>query len=149
MLKRYLIVLLTFVVTSGAAYWYYTYNHEHSSLSDTAQVRMQVTGLGDNLREVPLLASNDLVGKAMDLHYAQYVRPDLLEKWKADPKNAPGRLTSSPWPDRIDVTGVTKNADGTYTVLGSIIEMAHGAGTTTAVSSSIPAKFTLSLGPDG
>jgi hypothetical protein len=77
------------------------------------------------------------------------VQPDLLEKWKADPKNAPGRLTSSPSPDRITITGTQRNKDGTYTVLGNIIETASSNGTTTQVTDSIPVKFTLSLGPDG
>lgn len=147
--QRYLIVLITLIVASGAAYAYYQYDKAHSSGSDIAQVRMTVYGLGDNLVEVPLLAPADVVGFAMDKYYALYVRPDLLAKWKADPKNAPGRLTSSPWPDRIDIDSATKNADGTYTVDAEIIDVAHGVATSTDITSKTPVRFTVSLGPDG
>lgn len=147
---RYLIVLLTAVVAAGAAYGYYQYQKEHSSNSDVAQVRITVSGFGDQLQQVPLIAPKDVLAFAMDKYYALYVHPDLLAKWKADPMSAPGRLTSSPWPDRIEVTDVHKNNDGTYTVDGNIVDIAHGAGTTTpTVVDKVPVRFTLSLGPDG
>ncbi|MDB5195263.1 MAG: hypothetical protein JWO84_447 [Parcubacteria group bacterium] len=148
MWKRYLIVLLAFVIASGAAYEYYWYQREHSSLSDHAQVRMTVSNLGDVLQQVPLIAPPDIVAFAMNKYYALYVRPDLLAQWEADPLHAPGRLTSSPWPDRIDTTSATKNKDGTYTVDATIVELANGAqGPQTA--DTIHARFTLSKGPDG
>jgi hypothetical protein len=148
MWKRYLIVLLTLIVASAAAYWYYGYHKAHSSFADPAQVRMTVTAFGDQLQKMPLTAPPDLITKGMDLYYGMYVHPDLLAQWKADPLNAPGRLTSSPWPDRIDITSMTKNKDGTYTVDGDIVEVAHGA-TTTETVRSIPVRFTLAMGPDG
>jgi hypothetical protein len=148
MWKRYVVVLLTFIVASTGAYAYYTYTRAHSSTSDSAQVRITVTGLGDNLRQVPLIAPPDIVAFAMDRYYALYVNPDLLAKWKADPLNAPGRLTSSPAPDRIDITGVTKNGDGTYTVEAGIVETASGANGP-EVTDTIPVEFMLTKGPDG
>jgi hypothetical protein len=149
MWKRYVIVLITLVVASGAAYWYYGYHKSHTSFADPAQVRIVVAGLGDQLQKMPLIAPADLISQGMDLYYGMYVHPDLLAKWKADPLNAPGRLTSSPWPDRIDVTTVTKNKDGTYTVDANIIEIARNTGGTTTVAATIPVRFTLTLGPDG
>lgn len=146
--QRYLIVLVTLIVASGAAYGYYQYDKAHSSSSDIAQVRMTVYGLGDSLVQVPLSAPADVVAFAMDKYYALYVHPDLLAAWKVDPKNAPGRLTSSPSPDRIDITSAVKNEDGSYTVDAAIVEKARAAATTTAAST-IPVRFTLALGPDG
>jgi hypothetical protein len=148
MWKRYMIVLLTFIVASAGAYAYYVYHQQHASFSDEARVRMVVDNLGDNLRQVPLLAPADLLGKGMDLYYGEFVHPDLLAKWKADPLNAPGRLTSSPVPDRIDITGIAKNADGTYTVNAGIVEVANGASGPETVDT-IPVRFTLTKGPDG
>ena len=148
--QRYLVIILVAVVAGGAAYGYYQYQKAHSSSSDTAQVRIIVAGLGDNLVKVPLIAPSNVVDFAMDQYYAQYVRPDLLSAWKNDPMSAPGRLTSSPWPDSIEVTGITKRDTDTYVVNASIIEVAHGAsGTTTETVSKDPVSFTLSRGPDG
>lgn len=146
--NRYLIVFLAFIITAGGAYAYYSYTRAHSSLSDDAQVRMTVSSFGDELKMVPLLAPGDLVGKAMDMYYSMYVHPDLLAKWKADPLNAPGRLTSSPAPDRIDVTKTTKNEDGTYTIEANVVETSSGPDNALR-ENPIPVVFTLTLGPDG
>lgn len=144
--QRYLIVLVTLIAASGLSYWYYQYNHAHSSLSDISQVRMTVEGFGDELRQVSLLAPADAVAKAMNEHYSYYVHPDLLAKWEADPMHAPGRLTSSPWPDAIKVGTSTANADGTYTMDASIIERTSAS---TTPAATIPVRFTLTKGPDG
>ncbi len=63
----------------------------------------------------------------MDSAYAPYVAPELLDAWKSDPQHAPGRLTSSPSPDRIGIRAVQMNADGSYVVTGTVIETASGA----------------------
>jgi hypothetical protein len=145
---RYLIVLVTFLIASGAAYWYYGYIRDHSSFSDVSQVRMTVSSFGDQLQKMPLIADQDLIDKGMDIYYGVYIHQDLLAKWKADPLHAPGRLTSSPWPDRIEVTNTTKTSADTYTVDANIIEVANGNGGTEVVST-IPVTFTLTRGPDG
>lgn len=142
---RYLIILLVAVVAAATAFWYYHGRQEHGN---TAQARIVVAGLGDNLQKVPLVASKEIVAFAMDQYYAFYVHPDLLAKWKADPLNAPGRLTSSPWPDRIDVKNAVKNADGTFTVDAEIVEIANGA-SGKQEANRIPVRFVLTLGPDG
>jgi hypothetical protein len=46
-----------------------------------------------------------------------------LEVWVNEPQKAPGRYTSSPWPDRIEVTSAKKITDGFYEVQGEIIEI--------------------------
>lgn len=145
---RYLVVLLTLLVASAAAYAYYTHYQAESSLADGAQVRMTVSGFGDQLKQVPLLAPDDLVSKAMDMYYGLYVSPELLTTWKQDPQDAPGRLTSSPWPDRIEITAVTKNQDGTYTIDGNIVEVTSGDNGP-QVADSYAVQFTLTKGPDG
>ena len=52
----------------------------------------------------------------------------LVEEFGNDPASAPGRLTSSPWPDRIEVRSVEKLADDAYRVEGDIIETAGADG---------------------
>ena len=90
---------------------------------DTAEVRTLVDSFGKVLKNVSLMAPSDDLNKSIDDNYAAYVSPELLEAWKADPMSAPGRLTSSPWPDSIMNIGAIRNEDGSYTVSGAISNM--------------------------
>lgn len=96
--------------------------------SAEAAVTETVTDFGNNLSMVSLLAPANDVGIAMEENYAQYVAPELLAKWESDPAHAPGRTTSSPAPDHIEVLSAQANADGSYTVLANVIETT-GTGT--------------------
>lgn len=89
--------------------------------SDTA--RAIVEGFGRRLQQVPLSASPDVTAQAIEENYAPYVSEALLTYWMNNPGEAPGRLTSSPWPDRIEVTSITRNANDTYNVACKIIEI--------------------------
>ncbi|HVS79470.1 MAG TPA: hypothetical protein VHF05_00655 [Candidatus Paceibacterota bacterium] len=93
-----------------------------------ASVRDVVTTFGSQLQKVSLLAPN--AASTMEEFYGPYVSSDLLAKWEADPSNAPGRQTSSPWPNNIQVTDVSKSGDN-YIVRGQIVfmtsnEVEHG-----------------------
>ncbi len=59
------------------------------------------------------------------MQYVSYVAPSLLQVWTADPTKAPGRHTSSPWPDSIDIVSITKINDTTYSVEGNVLEVAN------------------------
>ncbi len=147
--KHYSIVLLVAVVLAGAAaIFYHYYSIQRTEFLNTTAVRNTVTGLGDELQAVSLLAPAADVAEAMERHYAFYVHPDLLARWKADPQLAPGRLTSTPRPDRIEITETTPNEDGSYTVSANILEVAESAQGRQVVST-IPVRFTLVQGPDG
>jgi len=83
----------------------------------------QVEGFGKKLQMVSLLATADTVKKSMQDNYSGYVTAELLAKFQGDPLSAPGRLTSSPWPDRIEVLSAEKISEGLYKVEGKIIEV--------------------------
>lgn len=72
---------------------------------------------------VSLLAPKDVLEKSMKENYGEYVSDALLAEWMRDAMNAPGRLTSSPWPDRIEITGIKEMTESTYRVDGEIIEV--------------------------
>ncbi len=55
--------------------------------------------------------------------YQDFVSPELLEQWQQNPSQAPGRIVSSPWPDRIDITSIKKIDEVTYIIYGEIIEI--------------------------
>lgn len=91
--------------------------------SDEAAVRSVVTSFGEKLKLVPLLAPAAQAETAIRENYSPYVADNILSAWETNPKQALGRLTSSPWPDRIDIKTVTLDPDGSYNVQGDIVEM--------------------------
>lgn len=82
-----------------------------------------VEGFGEQLKMIPLLAPEDLLKEYMNEYYGDYVSEELIEKWLQDPVEAPGKLTSSPWPECIDVLSVEKIDNNKYRVMGGIIEL--------------------------
>lgn len=83
----------------------------------------QVEEFGKSLQMVSLLAPADVLQKSIQDNYSRYVTADLLAKFQSDPLNAPGRLTSSPWPDRIEVLSAEKISEDLYKVEGKIVEV--------------------------
>ena len=86
-------------------------------------VRDLVGAFGARLQEVSLAAPVDTVRASIRDSYGPYVSSRLLDRWLDDPAGAPGRLVSSPWPDRIDIRSVTAVSDTDYEVKGDIIEI--------------------------
>jgi hypothetical protein len=70
--------------------------------------------------------------------YGPYVAPQLIEVWVQNPFGAPGRLTSSPSPDHIEIASVTKEETGIYTVTGVVILT-----TSTGEAGRIPVSLTV------
>ncbi|HVQ24614.1 MAG TPA: hypothetical protein VMV01_05540 [Planctomycetota bacterium] len=100
-----------------------------SSPADT--VAALVGAFGSQLASVSLLAPPDMLSREMRAQYSSYVTQALLESWLQQPGTAPGRQVSSPWPARIDVTGVGASPEGGYDVLGEVVyltseELARG-----------------------
>lgn len=91
--------------------------------SDKAAVASLVEDLGSRLQKVSLQAPRDIVSKSMQEIYGDLVSPSLLAEWVNDPLNAPGRVLSSPWPDRIEILCIDKLSESAYEVKGQIIEM--------------------------
>lgn len=64
-----------------------------------------------------------MAAKSIGDNYSNYVTSELLQKWQAAPQNAPGRMLSSPWPDRIDILRTEMSDKNQYTVYGEIMEV--------------------------
>ncbi|MGE5422323.1 MAG: hypothetical protein ACM3QW_03595 [Ignavibacteriales bacterium] len=96
---------------------------EQAKAADKQAVTSQVQGFGKQLSMVSLTAPIDTVAKDMQKYYSPYVSSQLINIWAKDPLKAPGRLTSSPWPDRIDIQSTTIDSADTYKVNGNIIEI--------------------------
>ena len=89
---------------------------------DTHAVATLVRQLGERLQRVSLLAPHDDLVAAIRREYGELVSPALLERWIHDPTSAPGRVTSSPWPDHIDVGLIVPRPGGSFAVRGWVVE---------------------------
>lgn len=79
----------------------------------------------------------------MQENYGDYVSPALLAKWLNDPLNAPGRLTSSPWPDRIEILSIEPLSEYAYEVEGEIIEITSVEKASGGVAAKRPITFVV------
>ena len=103
---------------------------------ELSSVRDTVTNFGGVLKRVSLLAPD--AATQIEEVYAPYVAEELLSVWKADLEKAPGKRTSSPYPEGIEVVTITKNQNGSYTVNGNIREV-----TSTGVAGVLPVELIL------
>lgn len=120
-------IALLLIVGLGI-YGYKTYRGPVSttvSSGDQASVEAVVENFGGKLKMVSLLAPD--AAAQIQTQYAPYVSTELLQKWEADPSNAPGRSVSSPWPEKIAIVSITPSAAGnafeTYNVEGNVVEV--------------------------
>ncbi len=91
--------------------------------SDEEFIISLVEKFGNKLQNVSLFGPQTELEKSMKENYGGIVSLELVEQWLKDPQNAPGRLTSSPWPDRVDITDIQKQSDKKYSVKGEIVEV--------------------------
>ncbi len=125
------VITLVIIVIIGLLVWYAWAGSDGvpgnatttsaTSTVETAAVQDIVEEFGTHLKNVSLSASADQVADAIESEYARFVSADLLNTWAEDPSSAPGRETSSPWPERIDVDRVDKTNDTRYAVHGRVI----------------------------
>ncbi|MFF2754983.1 hypothetical protein ACFVR1_14685 [Psychrobacillus sp. NPDC058041] len=98
-----------------------------------------VEKFGKSLQHVSLLGPKEQLEENMQDYYGDIVSPELIKQWLTDPIKAPGRLSSSPWPDRIDIITKEKKSEHAYTLSGEIIEIAN----IDEVVSKIPIKLVV------
>lgn len=96
---------------------------QQTDVSDEAAVASLVDDFGRKLQSVWLQAPRDIVSKSIQENYGDFVSPALLAEWQNNLQNAPGRVVSSPWPDRIEILSIGKLSEHAYQVKGEIIEM--------------------------
>src|ERR1051325_3981029 len=92
-----------------------------SSEADESRVRAVVSAFGNHLNDVSVMAPRKDAAAAIDRAYAAYVAANLLSAWKRDPKMAPGKRTSSPFPARIDIASVKTTKRDAFVVTGKVI----------------------------
>lgn len=100
-------------------------------------VRTTVAAFGNELNSVSVLSPE--AADQITQSYGPYVSEELLASWVAEPQLAPGRISSSPWPDHIEVDTVTMNEAGAYDVMGRVMLK-----TSTGDAGIIPVSLTVS-----
>ena len=90
-------------------------------ITNEQAVKVVVTEFGKHLRSVAVLAPKTNAVAAMEVAYSAYVTAELLAKWKMDPMHAPGKRTSSPSPERIDISSIVARGSTAYIVTGNVI----------------------------
>lgn len=121
-------MVLLIAVISGAMLIgaYSGKSNKNATNEEKAAVAIIVEGFGSKLQIVSLSYSKDIVEKRMQDNYGTLVSQALIKEWISgisDSLNVPGRLTSSPWPDRIEILSTEKLSADEYKVSGKIIEM--------------------------
>ncbi len=126
MKKTVCIVLVVLTAALGAwAIWGGRADNP-APLPETTQAENAIKSFGGRLKNVPLAAEPGTMRGLIQTEYGPYVTPLLLARWMEDPAHAPGRETSSPWPERIEVKTLAKVGDY-YEVSGEIVLMTSDA----------------------
>lgn len=92
-----------------------------SNAAEETEIRDLVENFGKRLQDVSLLSSD--AAQEMQKQYSEFASPALLETWMSDVTKAPGRIVSSPWPDRIEITTLAKEGSDRYVITGFVIEV--------------------------
>jgi hypothetical protein len=114
----------------------------HSGISDEAQIRELVENFGKRLQAVSLQAPD--AAQEMEAQYSEFVSPELLETWMSDVTKAPGRMVSSPWSDRIEITALEKESPERYVVSGLVVEITSVEAVSGGAASRYPVRLVVS-----
>jgi hypothetical protein len=113
-----------------------------STLSNSDfEVTQVVEEFSKKLQTVSLLSPH--VVEEISREYYEFVSSELLDSWISDPTHAPGRIVSSPWPDRMEISSLSQVSDGEYLVIGEIIEITSSELVNGGVANTIPVRVTL------
>jgi hypothetical protein len=113
----------------------------NSSPAEEATVRGVVEGFGQKLKMVSLLSPS--AAEDMKAQYSDYVSSALLEKWMGSPETAPGRMVSSPWPNRIEITSIKSTKLNDYSVTANVVEITSAEISKGGYTDKIPVQITV------
>jgi len=119
----WLIILIIIGVSIGLYFWQKNQLKEEIGLGDETAIRLLIEEFGQKLKSVSLQAPQEIVAQSIEENYKDFVTPELLSLWQNNPSFAPGRITSSPWPERIEIDEIQKIDENNYLVKGRIIEI--------------------------
>jgi hypothetical protein len=117
-MPKFLLIAVVGLIVIGAIIVFWPKGEEVDLIAEEEGVQELVTEFGERLKNVSLTAAD--AADQIRSEYSAFVSEDLLSQWAEDPQSAPGRLTSSPWPERIAVQRTRKESNQ-YIVEGEVI----------------------------
>jgi hypothetical protein len=115
-------IITVVVIIAGVALYRGT-SSGLQGVSEKQDIAAIVQAFGKKLQLVPLGSPSSTIIQAVKDNYGPFISAGLLTGWEESPESAPGRMTSSPWPDRIEILSIDPNTDGSYDVQGNVIEV--------------------------
>lgn len=89
---------------------------------DLKNIQELIEGFGNNLKNVELVAPQEIREEEIEKYYKGYLTKELLERLKINPEGI-GKQTSSPWPEKIEITSLIFLSPDKAEINGEIIEM--------------------------
>lgn len=137
------VAVLSIIIVVGLALYATQKTAEQVDNKELVKIQAVVEGFGLRLRNVSLLAPEETVRADIEHEYGPYVDEKLITAWQLAPLDAPGRLTSSPWPARINIETITKINSSKYSVQGTMIELSSAEETSGSIAASYPVTLTV------
>lgn len=130
--REYFLLIIGLILLTVTSVSVYYMQRVPNRSRDMSQVSELVTTFGAYQKSIQVLGPATTTKSDIQQNYGQFVTGELLQQWRLNPSLAPGRTTSSPWPDRIEIDSVSPQGSG-YVVSGRLILM-----TATGESGEIP-----------
>ena len=121
--KNHFYIIIAVIVVVMAFIIFKSISNDNGLNNEEEDVIKLVEDFGSTLKNVSLLAPRDLIIEAIEDNYSPYATEELIDGWMNHPRRAPGKTTSSPWPDRIEITEIQRISDDEYSVKGRIVEI--------------------------
>ena len=118
-----------------------------NTVAEEAAIRDLVENFGKRLQDVSLQAPD--AAQEIQKQYSEFVSPTLLEMWMSDVSKAPGRIVSSPWPDRIEITTLVKEGFEGYVMNGFVVEVTSVEIVNGGAATKIPVHIVVHEGQGG
>ncbi|MEK7187670.1 MAG: hypothetical protein AAB691_02380 [Patescibacteria group bacterium] len=117
--EKNIVIAVLLILAVGVA----VYSLSAKPAGPETEIRSLVTEFGKKMQFVTLTAPKETVIQSIKENYGPYISEGLLEGFVMAPERAPGRLTASPWPDRIEIISIDPTDDGAYDVQGVVVEV--------------------------
>ncbi|MBC7227441.1 MAG: hypothetical protein H5T61_09420 [Thermoflexales bacterium] len=112
-----------------------------SNAAEEAEIRDLVENFGKRIQNVSLQSPN--AAQQIREQYSEFVSPTLLEMWMSDISKAPGRVVSSPWPDRIEITSLVRESVDKYVITGFVVEVTSVEVVSGGAAAKIPVRIVV------
>jgi beta-lactamase regulating signal transducer with metallopeptidase domain len=142
-----LCVVIIAVLVVGSIVTYGSNQPKPITAEEKTEITTLLNNFADTFTKVVLIDPEDQVISEIKQYYSPYLTDNLLAKWEFDPSEALGRVTSSPWPDQIEIISMDKLDGQTVKVKGYILWVSSGGVGKLEIDDKVPAQFIVKKDP--